>query len=841
MKNHVLPSLFLTGGMLVSTLLLPLSAQADTIEVRKAMVTSPIPVLKPYMTDSLNMQTKKYEVKDVLKENASLIRRKNAVMHEVAKGAALSPASNDESVLRVLRFTFSTPRFIKANIKVNTLKEYKTYVNGKELSGSELLLLPGHTDVALLCLNSVENKDSFNVSVVGDDLKGLSVAGPQDKHPYSMADMMLGNHYRNVALSPSGKYLVTVYYDTKEDGSNIFRTVLTEMSTGRIVRSRDEYAAWEWLPHRDVLYYVRNSTKGRQLVTFDPKSGLESVMAEDIPEGGFTMSPKADYLIFSRNQTGKNENNGLKRLYEPDDRQPGWRNRNALYRYDLKTGQMQRLTFGATSVWLSDISEDAGKLLLMFNRMDMRDAPFSRSSLISMDAYTGKVDTLFANTAFISEARFSPDGKKLLVKASPGAFGGIGSEIKEGQIANGFDYRLYLYDIESRTVKPLLPGFGPSVGKYEWAGNGNIYFKATDGCNESLFSLNPDNNKLIHFQLPVSYVQGYSISTDEKNPQVVFFGQTGERSREMFACRLDNGRPAARKLGEIDFDEMYKDVLIGSCHDWNFKSSRGDTIHGFYFLPPDFDADKKYPLIVYYYGGCTPTAKTLEFQYPLQVLAGQGYVVYVCEPSGAIGYGQEFAARHVNTWGEGSADDIIEGTKAFMAEHPFINSKKVGCMGASYGGFMTQYLQTRTDIFATAISHAGISNIASYWGGGYWGYTYGEVAQYGSYPWNNPELYVKQSPLFNAEKIHTPLLLLHGTADTNVPTNESQQLFTALRILGRPVSYIQIDGENHVIVNHKKRLAWQNAIFAWFAHWLKDEPGWWKELYPEDNFGMKKK
>ena len=149
---------------------------------------------------------------------------------------------------------------------------------------------------------------------------------------------------------------------------------------------------------------------------------------------------------------------------------------------------------------------------------------------------------------------------------------------------------------------------------------------------------------------------------------------------------------------------------------------------------------------------------------------------------------------------------------------------------------MTQYLQTRTDIFAAAISHAGISNIASYWGGGYWGYTYGEIAQYGSYPWNNPDLYVKQSPLFNADKINTPILLLHGTVDTNVPTNESQQLFTALRILGKPVSYVQIDGENHVITNHSKRLAWQNTIFAWFAHWLKDQPEWWKELYPTDNF-----
>ena len=344
---------------------------------------------------------------------------------------------------------------------------------------------------------------------------------------------------------------------------------------------------------------------------------------------------------------------------------------------------------------------------------------------------------------------------------------------------------------------------------------------------------------MVRYNLAVSYVQGYSISYGKKRPTVVYYGQTGTRARELFRSTLDgNAAPKSTRIGDIDFDKMYADVAIGECHDWKFQSSRGDSISGFYFLPPDFDPAKKYPLIVYYYGGCTPTTKSLEFQYPLQVLAGQGYVVYVCEPSGAIGYGQEFAARHVNTWGQGSAQDIIEGTRQFLKEHPFANPDKVGCMGASYGGFMTQYLQTQTDLFAAAVSHAGISNITSYWGGGYWGYTYGETAQFGSFPWNNPDLYIKQSPLFQADKIHTPLLLLHGTADTNVPTNESQQLFTALRILGRPVSYIQVDGENHVIVNYNKRLAWQNAIFAWLAYWLKDEPLWWKTLYPDDNFGL---
>ena len=143
---------------------------------------------------------------------------------------------------------------------------------------------------------------------------------------------------------------------------------------------------------------------------------------------------------------------------------------------------------------------------------------------------------------------------------------------------------------------------------------------------------------------------------------------------------------------------------------------------------------------------------------------------------------------------------------------------------------MTQYLQTRTDIFAAAVSHAGISNIASYWGGGYWGYSYGEVAEYGQFPWNNPKLFTEHSPLFNADKIHTPILLLHGTADTNVPTHESQQLFSALKMLGREVSYIQVDGENHIINDYAKREQWMEAILAWFAKHLQCDSTWWDDL-----------
>ena len=270
------------------------------------------------------------------------------------------------------------------------------------------------------------------------------------------------------------------------------------------------------------------------------------------------------------------------------------------------------------------------------------------------------------------------------------------------------------------------------------------------------------------------------------------------------------------------------DWEFGTMEPWNFTNRLGIEIDGWIYKPADFSAAKTYPLIVYYYAGVTPRDVRFSIQY--QSWVANGYVVYVLNPVGAFGKGQAFADFHAGDWGTEATQDVIEGTEKFVAAHPFVDSTRMGCYGGSYGGFITLDLVTKTDMFKTAIDMYGISNITNYFGAGTWGYWYCDIASPGQFPWSDRDLYVNNSPMYNADKIRTPLLILHGGADTNVPWVESDQMFVALKILGQDVVYARFKDETHNInVKYSNLLEHRQMMLEWFDKYLKDEPEAWEE------------
>ena len=816
--------------MMLMVAALQASAQVKTT-VTEFNQAGPFAVSSPFAADTVDVQGKKYDEKSVLSALPLL-----AEPTGVFSGSVL-PSLTDSKSVGVLTFYVNNADYVKGKIEVKGPKNYKLYIDGAE-AGGELKLAPEHHTFAIRYL--AEPKDTDSISVSFDTQ--IAVAPTIDKrHPYMVHDMTDGRRVRGVSMSPDGRYVFVSYQTTERGGNSRWDYELRDVKTGQVLSRPTQNI--RWMPRTTAWITEEREQGQRVLYKVNPLTGQRTRWTAGLPDGSYTISPAEDFLIITASEEGPKEDPGVFEVTEMDDRQPGWRKRNYLVRYDVASGVSQRITFGSKGQYLADISADGTKLLIGSSYSRLSKRPTEVADYYVMDARTLKVDTLLQCEGFLGGAGFSPDGRQILFTGNPEAFNRIGCQLPADRTPSMTENELFLYDIATKKVTPLTKNFDPSVdGGADWSlADGKIYFRAECRDYVYLYQLDPKTGKIV--QLPCKGDDIYRFDMAAHAPVLAYLSYNTLEPASAYVMTSEKGKVKSEKL-LFDGKTALGDAEVGTCQDYNFTNSNGDTVYGRLYLPKDFDATKKYPMIVYYYGGCSPVSRYFESPYAPQYWNSLGYVAYIIEPSGATGFGQEWASRHVNTAGgtpaaDGSvpagtpAGDIIEGTKHICADHPYIDATKIGCMGASYGGFMTQYLQTVTDIFAAAVSHAGIANHTSYWGEGYWGYNYSEVSMANSYPWSHRQLYVDQSPLFRADKIHTPLLLLHGNADTNVPLIESLQMFTALKLLGREVALVEVAGENHHILDYNKREKWLATQMAWFQKWLKGDSTWWDALYPK--------
>ncbi len=816
--------------MMLLAAALQASAQVKTT-VTEFNQAGPFAVSSPFAADTVDVQGKKYDEKSVLSALPLL-----AEPTDVFSGSIL-PSLTDSKSVGILTFYVNNADYVKGKIEVKGPKNYKLYIDGAE-AGGELKLAPEHHTFAIRYLAEPKDTDSIRVSF---DTQ-IAVAPTIDKrHPYMVHDLTDGRRVRGVSLSPDGRYVFVSYQTTERGGNSRWDYELRDVKTGQVLSRPTQNI--RWMPRTTAWITEEREQGQRVLYKVNPLTGQRTRWAAGLPDGSYTISPVEDLLIITASEEGPKEDPGVFEVTEMDDRQPGWRKRNYLVRFDVASGVSQRITFGSKGQYLADISADGTKLLIGSSYSRLSKRPTEVADYYVMDARTLKVDTLLQCEGFLGGAGFSPDGHQILFTGTPEAFDRIGCQLPEDRTPSMTENELFLYDIATKKVTPLTKDFDPSVdGGADWSlADGKIYFRAECRDYVYLYQLDPKTGKIV--QLPCKGDDIYRFDMAAHAPVLAYLSYNTLEPASAYVMTSEKGKVKSEKL-LFDGKTALDDAEVGTCQDYNYTNSNGDTVYGRLYLPKDFDASKKYPMIVYYYGGCSPTSRYFESPYAPQYWNSLGYVAYIVEPSGATGFGQEWASRHVNTAGgtpradgtvpAGSpAGDIIEGTKHICADYPYIDATKIGCMGASYGGFMTQYLQTVTDIFAAAVSHAGIANHTSYWGEGYWGYNYSEVSMANSYPWSHRQLYVDQSPLFRADKIHTPLLLLHGNADTNVPLIESLQMFTALKLLGREVALVEVAGENHHILDYNKREKWLATQMAWFQKWLKGDSTWWDALYPK--------
>ncbi len=749
--------------------------------------------------------------------------------------------------VRYLVFYSDSDRWQKVTFNFQCAMPLDVSVDGENLalaekddsglrSGDISLAIGKHQVAMRVLLNSdQEEAPELSISLETEEDAQL-IASTAPTHSVTIQTILEAPRVGQVAISPDGRFTVLKLSEFR-DGKNreswleIRRT--EDLHLQQYLRGMGSPSSVSWYPGtgKDTALTWETSHEEHSTVwLFNLKTGETRAVLEHVKDlGNWQWAPDGKSIIYEIVRTPDPDPRRVKHVLHPADRQSWWRGRSHLMQAFINGQPPRQLTAGPLNPDSWQISPDSRNLIFFTSENDWTHRPFSISKLWLLDLETLSCRELL-NDPWVGNAIFSPDGKTLCLSGSPSAFDGMGRNLPDGVQANDYGGQLYLMDLDDLKPRPITVDLVPDVGWARWsAADGRIYARCTETQYSNIYRYDPKKDRWEKVETGVEYTD--QVTLPREGRFAVARGTSANHPNSVQV--LDLKKNTVKKTYDPGVDQYEgKSIVFGKVETWVADLPNGEKMDGMVYYPPNFDPQKKYPLIVYYYGGTSPVTRDFGGRYPKNVWAGQGYVVYVPNPSGATGYGQEMAARHVNDWGKIAAGEVINGTRAFLAAHDFALADKVGCMGASYGGFLTEYIITQTDIFSAAVSHAGISSISSYWGEGLWGYAYGTRALANSYPWQDRELYVGQSPLFQADKITTPLLLVHGDSDVNVPVGESDQLFTALKILGREVEYVQIAGQDHHILDHEQRIVWNDTILAFFARHLKDRSGWWDALYP---------
>ncbi len=291
---------------------------------------------------------------------------------------------------------------------------------------------------------------------------------------------------------------------------------------------------------------------------------------------------------------------------------------------------------------------------------------------------------------------------------------------------------------------------------------------------------------------------------------------------EIFVCSTD-------APGELHQLTGFNNALLGELslvmpEYMPYTGEDGWPMDGWVMKPRDFDPKKKYPLIVEIHGGPS-TQYGYGFFHEMQMLVAQGYVILYTNPRGSCGYGRDFALTVRGNWGPKDSLDIMAGVDTLL-QKGYIDEQRMGVTGGSYGGFMTNWLIGHTARFKAAVTDRCVTNLASDFGSSDFGWIFADE-ELETTPWENLEKYMYYSPISYVKNMHTPLLIIHSEQDLRCNIEQAEQLFAALKYLGREVLFVRFEGQSHGLSrggHPKLRLERLRHIRNWFDKYLSTRP-----------------
>jgi dipeptidyl aminopeptidase/acylaminoacyl peptidase len=429
---------------------------------------------------------------------------------------------------------------------------------------------------------------------------------------------------------------------------------------------------------------------------------------------------------------------------------------------------------------------------------------------------------------------YSPDGKYIAWR----------SEARAGYEADKF--RLFLYDRTAKTIKDLLPKFDNWVDEFAWARDSKrIFFTSSVAGEEPIFSVETIGSDPTLWTLSThGEFSDLHVTADGKS--LVANTMSAAFPSEVWGLHLDypyediraiGGKNAAPPiaplayLGEFEgITHLNADLLShlerSPLESFWFTTADGTKLQGFLIRPPGFDPAKKYPVKFLIHGGPQGAwGDSWSYRWNAELFAANGYVVVMINPRGSTGYGQAIVDGVNGDWGGKPFTDLMEGLDYAEQHYPFIDKHRECALGASYGGYMANWVLGHTDRFKCIVSHDGMFDAESAFG------TTEEdwfnIWEFKGHPWDyygkpdseNP--FRKWSPSLSAKNFHTPTLVIHGQLDYRLDVSEGFQLFDTLQLLKVPSKMLYFPDEGHWVLKPQNAQLWYKTVNDWVDQWTK--------------------
>jgi dipeptidyl aminopeptidase/acylaminoacyl peptidase len=461
-----------------------------------------------------------------------------------------------------------------------------------------------------------------------------------------------------------------------------------------------------------------------------------------------------------------------------------------------------------------------GKEICYTSNHDKNPAASTNNDLWIVPVTGGPAKNITAdNPASDSSPLYSPDGRYIAYRAQQ----------RPGYESDRF--RLMLYERKTGEKKDLTEDFDHWVGTFTWWGSRWLFFSAEDqgtarvyytdldqvnpgvlktslqGYDDDL-AITPDGKFLVFTRMSIS-----APSEIYKSPMIIArTPRCGETGGDVCTSQDPNFR-----LTHVNDSTLYQ-MAMSPLEPFWFTGAHGDKVEGFLLKPPNFDASKKYPVKFLIHGGPQGAwGDDWSYRWNPELFAANGYLVIMINFHGSTGYGQKFIDAINGDWGGAPFEDLMKGLDYAEQTYPFIDKNRECALGASYGGYMINWIEGHTDRFKCLVSHDGMFNAEAAWGATeeLWFNDW----EFKGTPYDNREMYRRWSPHEYAKNFKTPMLVIHGQKDYRLDVSQGFDLFTTLQMEGVPSEMLYFPDEGHWVLKPQNSQLWYKTVNDWVDRW----------------------